>query len=93
MCDASGGLCQFHGPGTENSPQSQAMSLVPINAVYQTSGFETIQSLYPACSSNPSGTISKKVALPLPDASQNQTESNTAIEAIDVESEASEVSE
>jgi hypothetical protein len=32
--------------------------------------------------------LTKKLALPSPDTSQNQTESNTAIEAIEVESEA-----
>jgi hypothetical protein len=37
--------------------------------------------------------LTKKLALPAPDAPQNQIESNTAIEAIEVESEAIEASE
>jgi len=43
--------------------------------------------------SNPSGVISRKLALLAPDGPQNQIESNTAIEAVEVESEPMEASE
>jgi hypothetical protein len=43
--------------------------------------------------SNPSGAISRKLALPAPDTPQNQIESKPAPEVLEVESESSEVSE